>query len=122
MKGEQADPACHRDDPVEDHNGHENKQSKSEVVQEGIPYHFAHSLKGQIPLLSRDTRIEIDQIDYPLASTLGPKRTCACALQLSAIGGKTDIGSCSANVCFRAFARGKNIDRYARLCVCGEFP
>jgi hypothetical protein len=29
-----------RDDPVEDHNDHENKQSKSEVVQEGIANHF----------------------------------------------------------------------------------
>jgi hypothetical protein len=29
-----------RDDPVEDHNDDENKQSKSEVVQEGIADHL----------------------------------------------------------------------------------
>jgi hypothetical protein len=29
-----------RDDPVEDHNDHENKQSQCEVVQEWIANHF----------------------------------------------------------------------------------
>jgi hypothetical protein len=28
------------DDPIEDHNDHENKQSECEVVQEWIVYHF----------------------------------------------------------------------------------
>jgi hypothetical protein len=61
MEGEQADPACRvnsvrvrmmarfgnpgrnvmdSDDPIEDHNDHENKQSECEVVQEWIVYHF----------------------------------------------------------------------------------
>ena len=31
---------------------------------------------------------------------IGPKRTSACALQMSAIGGKADMAFCTAYVCF----------------------
>ena len=33
-------------------------------------------------------------------SAIGTKRTLACALHMSAIGGKADIALCAANVCF----------------------
>src|SRR5262249_8887552 len=66
MKSEQADPACgvnridmrmmplfgnlrrnvvDRDDAVEYHDHHENKQTEREVVQEWIADHFGHSFK-----------------------------------------------------------------------------